>query len=461
MGRSDLAKRGTAIAFAAAIALTLPCFGTGRAQARTTVGFWAGEAVLGSNGEHPGTYWNRRDTRPYTPKLWSVLSRNRIPLYFNLRYRRDFGPVPPGKPHRTDGLEIVREANRLGVPVWGWVLIPYSEGYWAWEGVGAEELRAVKALRLWSQRNGVRLRGMVLDPEPPIDTPFDSKAAILGGGVDSVFSSLLPQTIDPARQCSAWNRYRHISKWARRHHVALSAAPAAVALDDLEDGSLALQDASEFVVPKAHWHELFFQVYRSAFAYYGGRKPGSGLVSSYLRSARRWFGRKGQISLGAAGRPGYQHLGSLVHDVRLAATLGAREVPIYSLEKTLRSYGGTRAMLRLAQAAHHPFTGKKSARATAVSPHAEALRASIHLADTAATNATPTISEGLGAARPAESLARRLRQAQSRTRRNLEPGGYPCGYQWPWEIVPGPIWGYSSAGRAPGSHPGGRRFESA
>jgi hypothetical protein len=401
MGRSDLARRGAAIAFTATIALTQLCFAPGHAQAKTTVGFWAGEAVYGSNAKSPGTYWNRRDTRPYTPALWSVLSRNHIPLYFNLRYRRDFGPVPPGKPHRTDGLEIVREANRLGVPVWGWVLIPYSEGYWAWEGVGAEELRAVKSLLRWTRVKGVRLRGMVLDPEPPINTPFDAKAAILGGGVDSVFSSLLSQTIDPARQCSAWNRYRHISEWARRHHVTLSAAPSPVALDDLDDGSLALQDASEFIVPKAHWHELFFQIYRSAFSYYGGRKPGSGLVSSYLRSAHRWFGRKGQISLGVAGRPGYRHLGGLVHDVRLAATLGARDLPIYSLEKTVRAYGGPRAVLRLAQAARHPFTGKKSVAATAAAAHAEALRAAIRLADAAATNATPTISEGLGAARPA------------------------------------------------------------
>jgi len=401
MRRSDPARRGASIAVAATIVLAQLLFSAGSALGRTTVGFWAGEAVHGSDWKSPGTYWNRRDVRPYTPKLWDVLSRNRIPLYFNLRYRRDFGPVPKGKPHRTDGLEIIREANRLGVPVWGWVLIPYTEGYWAWEGVGAEQLRAVKSLRRWARTRGVRLRGMVLDPEPPIDTPFDAKAAILGGGVDSVFSSLLPQTIDPARQCSAWNRYRHIAHWARRHHVVLSAAPAAVALDDLDNGSLALQDASEFIVPKARWHELFFQGYRSAFAYYGGHKPGSGLVSSYLRSARRWFGRKGQISLGAAGRPGYRHLGSLVHDVRLAATLGARDLPIYSLEKTLRSYGGTRAVLRLARAARHPFTGKKGATATAVAPHAEALRESIRVADTTASNATPTISEGLGAARPA------------------------------------------------------------
>ncbi len=400
MRRSDPAKRAS-IALAATIVLA-QLFAAGHAQGRTTVGFWAGEAVLGSDWQSPGTYWNRRDVRPYTPKLWDVLSRHRIPLYFNLRYRRDFGPVPKGKPHRTDGLEIIREANRRGVPVWGWVLIPFTSGYWAWEGVGAEELRAVRSLRRWTRAKGVRLRGMVLDLEPPIDTSFDAKASILGGGIDSLFPSLLQQTINPARQCSAWNRYRHISVWARKHRVKLAATPTTVALDDLEDSNLALQDASEFILPKAHWHRVFFQAYRSGFAYYGASKrPGSGLVSSYLRSARRWFGRRGQISLGAAGRPGYKRLSSLVHDVRLAATLGAGDLPIYSLEKTVKSYGGPRAVLRLAQAARRPFTGRKGAAATAAAPHAETLRATIRLADTAAANATPAISEALGSARPA------------------------------------------------------------
>jgi hypothetical protein len=58
---------------------------------------------------------------------------------------------------------------------------------------------------------------------------------------------------------------------------------------------------------------------------------------------------------------------------------------------------------RLAWAARHPFTGAKRAAATAVTPQAEALRGAIRVADTAAADATPGISEALGAARPANS----------------------------------------------------------
>jgi hypothetical protein len=366
------------------------------ARPQTTIGFWAGEAVPGTDWNDPSTYWNRRSTRVYTPHLWRVLRRYRIPLYLNLRYQRDFGPVPPGEPHRHDGLTIIRKANRLRVPVWGWVLIPYSDGYWAWEGAADEQFTAVKALVHWAHAKRVRLHGLALDPESPLHTPFETTAALMGGD-GTTLSSLFQQTVDPASQCIAWRRYAQIAYWARRHHIELSAAPVTAALDDLNDGHLALQDAAQFVLPNAPWHELFFQAYRSVFAYYSGRDPGPGIVASYLRSAQREFGSVGQISLGSAGRRGYKHLSSLIHDVRLAATLGAREVPIYSLERTLRAYGSPRAILKLVRAARHPFTGPRAVSAASSTPGARALRTAIRRADGAATAATPAITASQGA----------------------------------------------------------------
>lgn len=386
--------RRTAVALATLAALALLSSQPTLAQGKTRIGFWAGEAVPGTDWSEPDTYWNRRDTSAYTPALWSVLARNRIPLYFNLRYRRDFGPVPPGQPHRSDGLAIVRRANRLGVPVWGWVLVPFTEGYWSWEGAAAEHLDAVKALARWEKAKHVRLRGIVLDPEPQLNTPFETTAALMGGGDDTTLPSLLERTIDPAGQCAAWREYTRIARWARRHRILLAAAPAPLALDDIADGRLALQDAAGFVVPNAHWQALFFQAYRSVFSYYLGKDPGPGIVSSYLRSARSEFGDTGQVSLGSAGRGPYRRLSRLVHDVRLAATLGAREVPIYSLERTLRAYGGPRSVIRLARAGSRPFTGPGRARASAPTPRAGTVRAGIRRADAAALAASSLAAEG-------------------------------------------------------------------
>jgi hypothetical protein len=408
------AWRRASIALAALAAVALPspqpalaggkvAVGSQAAIARqgTTIGFWAGEAVPGTDWDLPETYWNRRDTHFYTPQLWRILGRNRIPLYFNLRYQRDFGPVPPGAPRRHDALKIIRTANRLGVPVWGWVLIPYTAGYWAWEGAAAEQFKAVKALARWARAKRVRLRGMALDPEPPIRTPFEKTAAIMGGGSEATLSSFFQQAIDPVGQCSAWRGYARIAHWSQRHGIDIAAAPMPAALDDLGDGRLALQDATGFIVPDAPWDELYFQAYRSVFAYYSGDDPGPGIVSSYLRSARREYGSAGQISLGSSGRGPYKRLKSLIHDVRLAATLGARQVPIYSLERTLRAYGGVPSLERLVRAAQQPFTGPAATRSRAPTSRANSLRAAIRRADRSATASTQAVTASGGPSVPA------------------------------------------------------------
>ncbi len=368
----------------------------GPARQPTTVGFWAGESVPGTDWSDPSTYWNRRSTRVYTPGLWRVLGRERIPLYFGLRYERDFGPIPAGQPPRTEALGLLRSANRHRVPVWGWILIPYTDGYWAWEGAAREQFDAVRALVSWAREKGVRLRGVMLDPESPLNTPFEVSSALLGAGDPATFATLFGQSVDPARQCVAWRGYERILRWGRKHDVLVSAAPSTTMLDDVYDGSLALQDAADFIVPAGPWHELFFQAYRSVFAYYRGADPGPGMITSYLRTARHWFGAAGQVTLGSAGRGKYRRLANLVHDVRLAATLRVRHVPIYSLERAIRSYGGPRAVRRLARAAREPFVGRKRDRATTSASSAEALRAAIRGSDAVTASETPAITAGQG-----------------------------------------------------------------
>jgi hypothetical protein len=370
------------------------------ARTPTTIGFWAGEAVPGTDWHDPGTYWARRDTHAYTPYLWRVLRRYRIPLYLNLRYERDFGPVPPGEPQRHDALRIIRTANRLGIPVQAWVLIPFADGYWAWEGAAAEQLRAVRALVGWAHEKQVRLSGIALDPEPRLLTPYTTSAAIMGGSGGGALASAFGSTINPLAQCAAWHVYSRIPRWASRHGYPVSAAPMPAALDDIEDGNLALQDASDFLVPEAGWHDLFFQAYRSVFAYYSDHDPGPGIVASYFRSAQSAFGSTGQVSIGSAGRGPYRSFASLLHDVRLAATLGAHEVPIYSLERTLRAYGGPGAVAQLARAAAHPFAGPGATRSTAPTPRAATLRAAVRRADKAAATITRTIAGPSGTASP-------------------------------------------------------------
>src|SRR6476646_10639417 len=76
------------------IALLLAAAATAAPGGGTRIGFWAGETIPGTDYSSPGTYWKPRNTQMYTPHLWRILSSERIPLYFNLRFHRDFGSIP-------------------------------------------------------------------------------------------------------------------------------------------------------------------------------------------------------------------------------------------------------------------------------------------------------------------------------------------------------------------------------
>ena len=105
-------RPGIVVAALAALALLLPQAALARGRGRrrwaggspragTTIGFWAGEAIPARTGAPLTPTGSAADLHAYTPYLWRVLRRNKIPLYFNLRYKRDFGPVPPESPTAT------------------------------------------------------------------------------------------------------------------------------------------------------------------------------------------------------------------------------------------------------------------------------------------------------------------------------------------------------------------------
>src|SRR5215472_3931541 len=88
------------------------------------VGFWAGEdAALPQGGRKPtgpATYYDAAYRGDFTPEVWRVLQDYRVPIYLNVRYGRDFGPVQPGV--QSDVVELVRKANSVGVPVSAWIV---------------------------------------------------------------------------------------------------------------------------------------------------------------------------------------------------------------------------------------------------------------------------------------------------------------------------------------------------
>jgi hypothetical protein len=379
-----------AAALALAGAFALPAATAGAA---TRVGFWAGEEFKGAGTVFeaaPEDYWNPRDTSAWTPRLWRVLAREGVPLYVNLRYRRDFGPPPAGLPRRHDALPLIRHAQRLGIPLWAWVVVPYADGYWSYEGNAATTRAALRSLRRWAAREGIRFRGAAIDSEPSLEETNRLYAAF--GSDPSQLSGYLDDTVDPLRQCAGVRAYAGILEWALERNLRVVAAAYPPVLDDLADGNLALQDALDVVtLPPRGWGAVYFMAYRSLYGQLFGAEPGSGLISSYFRSAQERLGAGGQVTLGIAGSDPYGSVESLAHDVRLLATLGARTVPIYSLEGAAVAFG-PRGVAKVVRAAQRPFTGAEAEAATAPSPAAEGDRAQLASLDAAAGLVTPAIT---------------------------------------------------------------------
>jgi hypothetical protein len=116
----------------------------------TRVTFWAGEEMEGGLWDDVEDYWAPRDLTAFTPALWDVLERHRTPIYFNLRYKRDFGPVPVGRGPYNEALPIFKEAKKRGVPIRVWLVVPPADGYFAHEGNAAIQKEASIAARAWA-----------------------------------------------------------------------------------------------------------------------------------------------------------------------------------------------------------------------------------------------------------------------------------------------------------------------
>lgn len=349
------------------------------------VAFWVGEEPT----PHRDPYYGPRDLSAFTPPVWRLLQQRHVPLYVNLRYGRDFGPGA-NRTAPADGAALVREANRRGLAVWAWLVVPYRDGYWAWEGNAGVQRAALDAFLSWRRAAGLRFRGVAIDSEPSLQETAELYGAV--GSDPSKLPAFLEKTLNPAKQCASVAAYDALIRDA--HHAGLPVALAAYppVLDDLADGMLALQDALDVVTaPPTDWDAWFFMTYRSTYAGLFHTDPTTGMVTSYARSAQSQFGARGQVSLGIPGVAPYDVLPPIVADVRALATMHAGTVPIYSLELLVRHFGvaGLKAVL---DAAYQPLTGTDATTGTSPTPQGEAVRATMRGLDAGAAAATVTVT---------------------------------------------------------------------
>lgn len=360
------------------------------------VGFWAGEERLDDGGQPApidgDAYWAPRDLSQFTPELWDVLERNETPVYFNMRYMRDFGPVPEGRGPYNELLPIMQEANARGVPIWGWVTVPPDDGYFAHEGGAAIQQEAIASAEDWMAANGVAVAGYVVDVEPPARIISDLREVQAGNflGLFEIYAD----AINPAKQRQGWDDYVALVDWAHARGLKVAATAPPFAIDDNNDGTMALQDATDVILPPADWDGVFIQAYRNELDMFGD--PGPGIVHSYFTSARHQYGSAADISIGTPGETGYLDAASMVKDIRLLATLGGRHVPVYTLERTAEQFGPAGIEQIVTQVA--PYTGWEAvaAQANVISPLVFLQRGVLELMDVLATVMTPVVTTAQG-----------------------------------------------------------------
>ncbi|WP_344641310.1 hypothetical protein [Kitasatospora cystarginea] len=334
-----MSNRYLCVAVLAATALTLgavstPADATSRGSEPHTA------ATPGHGGHGRLAVWTSSHTMTiWTPQMWQTLARNRVALFVQVN-DGDY------RPHAdTWATDIISEANRRALPVTIW-----TGGN---DTASAQTQVEVDEIHAWLDANRLHAQGIVIDDEGTAQT-----MALVGkamAGDQNAEQQLLSANIDPAQQCQAITADKALIKHAHREGLALDETAMPQSLDDLDAGTLALQDTLNATSnPPATWDANYFQAYRSDFSTDFGTTISSGLITSYYESAHQHLGDAGELTIGVAGLAPYATLAPLVHDVRLLATLGQKTIPIFSLEQIVATYG-PESINSLAAAAHEPL----------------------------------------------------------------------------------------------------------
>ncbi|MCC9311115.1 hypothetical protein LN042_29310 [Kitasatospora sp. RB6PN24] len=299
-------------------------------------------AAPGHGGSGRLAVWTSSHTMAiWTPQLWHTLARNHVALFVQVN-DADYRPGAPD----TWATDIVGEANRLALPVTIW-----TGGN---DTTGARTRAEVDAIHTWLDTDRLHAQGIVVDDEGTAQT-MDLVGKAMAGD-QSAQQQLLTTNIDPAQQCRAIAADQALIERAHREGLSLDETAMPQSLDDLDAGTLALQDTLNATSnPPTTWNANYFQAYRSDFSSDFGPTVSSGLITSYYESARQHLGDAGDLTVGVAGLAPYTTLAPLVHDIRLLATLGQKTIPVFSLEQIVATYG-QESINSLAAAAHEPLT---------------------------------------------------------------------------------------------------------
>ncbi len=229
-------------------------------------------------------------------------------------------------------LEFLRTAQREGVEVRAWLLLPFEYGYWPNE-YNAEMFAgaALNAAR-WFTEEGLPIDWIVVDMELGYQKLMEVMALAESGDYGALAGALLGN-LDPVHFVRASAVFQQLvdDLHGRGFHVMVVTYPQV--LDDLSDWDCSLQDLLDIPVSTVAWDEVSTMVYTTMFSEVGealfGTPFGPDLVYSYARSTVQAFGMwQASIALGiAADMTGPEQL---EEEVAAAKAAGIQRIQVYS-----------------------------------------------------------------------------------------------------------------------------------
>lgn len=240
---------------------------------------------------------------------------------------------------------LIRRAAERGVEIAPWLLLPRSAGYWPSERNAERFAAAVDDLIAWSRSEGLALRELCVDLEPPLSL---HEAARGSRGLRAL-----------ARTLRGWrsNLDRERFERATRVFGALQARLAAVGIasyvpvlplvvDDAVGGREVFQDLCEAPVFAVNWDRISPMLYTTMLCQFSGgllaRRDALWLVYCYTRDLVQRVGAQASCSLGLTGigvlgnERCYRTIGELREDAAAAKAAGTRDLALYNLEGLLR-----------------------------------------------------------------------------------------------------------------------------
>ena len=192
--------------------------------------------------------------------------------------------------------KLLRAAERRGVGVDAWLLLPYEHHLYVGQASVAATKKLARAAADFFRTNDLRVRAFVFDCEPSPVLGRELFAAVRAGSLPQL-AEVLRDQLDPRDFRRDTARLNALVEDLRRGGYAVDGAANRAFLDSQARGNVALEDALNAPVSGVGWDALSFITYR----YQASGRSYVAMLNRYAGLARRLYGDRAALDVGLIG----------------------------------------------------------------------------------------------------------------------------------------------------------------